>query len=161
MCGNTQKKCIKPESTWKLHHLKLNNTLMKNAQLILSKSDYDLLNNHLKLSANLSEFNKKKLSIELQTARVLPLEELPSDVVSENSKVEIEDVESGKKFNFVLVSPSDANIQSNKLSVLAPVGVALLGYRPGVEVDWEMSNGLKTFRIVKVERIPAEEKAKI
>lgn len=125
---------------------------MKNAQLILSKSDHELLSNHLKLSTGLSEFNKKKLSLELKTARVISLDDLPDDVVSENSFVEIQDVESGRIFDFHLVNPKDADIKSNRLSLLAPIGVALLGYRPGVEVDWEMPNGLKVFRIVNVER---------
>ena len=126
---------------------------MKNAQLLLTRGDFELLENHLKLSTNLSEFNRKKLSIELKLARVLKTDDLPLDVVSENSKVIIEDIESGRNFEFVLVSPREADISSNKLSVLAPIGVALLGYRPGVEVDWEMPNGLKTFRIVSVERM--------
>lgn len=125
---------------------------MKNAQLILSKSDFELLQNHLKLSTNLSEFNKKKLSLELKTARVLKPEEMPDDVVSENSKVQIEDIESGQKFDFILVPPNKTDIKNNKLSVLAPIGVALLGYRPGIEVDWEMPNGLRTFRIVSADR---------
>ena len=125
---------------------------MKIAQLILSKTDFELLKNHLKLSTNLSEFNRKKLGLELKTARVLKPEEMPDDVVSENSKVLIEDIESGQKFDFVLVSPKNADIKSNKLSVLAPIGIALLGYRPGVEVDWEMPVGLRTFRIVSAVR---------
>lgn len=125
---------------------------MKNAQLILSKSDHELLKNHLKLSANLSEFNKVKLTIELKTARVISTEDLPDDVVSENSFVEIQDIESGRIFDFHLVNPKDADVKTNRLSVLAPIGVALLGYRPGIEVEWEMPNGLKVFRIVRVER---------
>lgn len=126
---------------------------MKNAQLILSKTEYELLVSHLKLSTNLSEFNRKKLIIELKSARVLPLAELPADVVSLNSQVEIQDVESQRLFFFHLVEPKKADINSHHLSVLSPIGIALLGYRPGVEVDWEMPNGLKTFRIVKVERL--------
>ncbi len=125
---------------------------MKHAQLILSTNDHDLLKNHLKLSANLSEFNKSKLTIELKTARVIPAEELPDDVVSENSYVEIQDIESGRTFSFHLVNPKDANVKTNRLSVLAPIGIALLGYRPGIEVEWDMPNGLKVFRIMKVER---------
>lgn len=125
---------------------------MKIAQLILSKNDFELLQNHLKLSTKLSEFNKNKLSMELKTARVLKYEDMPGDVVSENSYVEIEDTESGQKYNFILVSPNKADYKTNKLSVLAPIGVALLGYRPGVEVDWEMPTGLRTFRIVSVKR---------
>lgn len=125
---------------------------MKIAQLILSKNDFELLQNHLNLSTKLSEFNKKKLSLELKTARVLKSEDMPEDVVSENSYVEIEDTESAQKYNFILVSPNKADYKTNKLSVLAPIGVALLGYRPGIEVDWEMPAGLRTFRIVSVKR---------
>jgi regulator of nucleoside diphosphate kinase len=125
---------------------------MKIAQLILSKNDFELLQNHLNLSTKLSEFNKKKLSLELKTARVFNSEDVPEDVVSENSCVEIEDTESGQKYNFILVSPNKADYKTHKLSVLAPIGVALLGYRPGIEVDWEMPTGLRTFRIVSVKR---------
>ncbi len=125
---------------------------MKNAQLILSTSDHELLTNHLKLSTNLSEFNKVKLTIELKTARVISTEDLPDDVVSENSYVEIQDIESGRTFHFHLVNPREADVKTNHLSVLAPIGVALLGYRPGIEVEWDMPNGLKTFRIMHVER---------
>ena len=125
---------------------------MKIAQLILSKNDFELLQNHLNLSTKLSEFNKKKLSLELKTARVLKSEDMPGDVVSENSSVESEDTESGQKYNFILVSPNKADYKTNKLSVLAPIGVALLGYRPGIEVDWEMPTGRRTFRIVSVKR---------
>ncbi len=130
---------------------------MKVAQLILSKNDFELLQNHLNLSTQLSEFNKKKLSLELKTARVLKPEEIPDDVVSENSIVEIEDTESGQKYNFILVNPGKADYKTNRLSVLAPIGVALLGYRPGIEVDWEMPTGLRTFRIVSVQRIKESE----
>lgn len=126
---------------------------MKIAQLILTKADFDLLENHLKLSTNLSDFNRNKLILELKTARVLKIEEMPDDVVSENSKVQIEDIASGQKFDFTLVAHHKANPKMHKISVLAPIGVALLGYRPGIEVDWEMPNGLRTFRIVSVERM--------
>lgn len=126
---------------------------MKTTQLILTKNDFELLQNHLKLSAKLSEFNKKKLIQELKTAKILKLEDMPDDVVSENSSVRIEDIESGQQYNFVLVSQSKVDLKSNKLSVLAPIGVALLGYSAGVEVDWEMPNGLRTFRIMNVERV--------
>ncbi|SDL64757.1 regulator of nucleoside diphosphate kinase [Daejeonella rubra] len=127
---------------------------MKIAQLILSKTDFELLKSHLKLSTNLSEFNKKKLILELKTARVLNSAEMPDDVVSENSKVQIKDVASGQTFDFILVAHQKADPKMNKISVLAPIGIALLGYRPGIEVDWEMPNGLRTFRIVSVERMP-------
>ncbi|MFA6947125.1 MAG: GreA/GreB family elongation factor [Pedobacter sp.] len=67
--------------------------------------------------------------------------------------MEIEDIESGQKYNFILVSPNKADYKITKLSVLAQIGVALLGYRPDIKVDWEMPTGFRTFRIVLVKRI--------
>jgi len=130
---------------------------MENFQLTISKSDFDLLQNHLNLSSKLSNFNKKKLTEELKNAKVLKDSELPSDVVTLNSYVEIEEVETHQIFKFQLVNPAEANMKSNKLSVLAPIGVALLGYRTGAKVQWEMPNGLKTFRIVKVTQENADQ----
>lgn len=130
---------------------------MENVQLTISKSDFELLQNHLNLSSKLSSFNKKKLSEELKNAKVLKDSELPNDVVTLNSYVEIEEVDSHQVFKFQLVNPAEANMKSNKLSVLAPIGVALLGYRTGAKVQWEMPNGLKTFKIVKVTQETAGE----
>ena len=130
---------------------------MENVQLTISKSDFELLQNHLNLSSKLSNFNKKKLSEELKNAKVLKDSDLPNDVVTLNSYVEIEEVDSHQVFKFQLVNPAEANMKSNKLSVLAPIGVALLGYRTGAKVQWEMPNGLKTFKIVKVTQETADE----
>ena len=130
---------------------------MENVQLTISKSDFELLQNHLNLSSKLSNFNKKKLTEELKNAKVLKDSELPNDVVTLNSYVEIEEVDTHQVFKFQLVNPAEANMESNKLSVLAPIGVALLGYRTGAKVQWEMPNGLKTFKIVKVTQETADQ----
>jgi len=130
---------------------------MENVQLTISKSDFELLQNHLNLSSKLSNFNKKKLTEELKNAKVFKDAELPHDVVTLNSYVEIEEVDTHQVFKFQLVNPAEANMKSNKLSVLAPIGVALLGYRTGAKVQWEMPNGLKTFKIVKVTQETAGE----
>lgn len=123
---------------------------MENIQLSLSKGVFDLLKEHLKINNKLSNFNKTKLSEELKTAKVLPAKSLPEDVVAINTLVEITDLETQVDLNFALVSPNEAKIKLNKLSVLSPIGVALMGYSQGHEVQWEMPEGLKTFKINKV-----------
>ena len=87
---------------------------------------------------------------ELDSAKVVREEELPEMVVLLILKVEIQEVTSGQKFNFQIVFPSEANMRKNKISVFAPIGIALLGYRIGSQVQWEMPNGMKTFTILKV-----------
>ncbi len=123
---------------------------METIQLIISKNDFDILKDHLKLSTNLSEFNKQKLMQELDAAQVLENKDLPADVVRLESEVKIENIETKKVFNFKLVMPAEANMQKQKLSVFAPIGIALLGYRTGAEVEWEMPDGVKKFKIVEV-----------
>lgn len=121
-------------------------------QLVITKKEYDLLANHLKLSTKLSAFNKKKLNDELKSAKIVKKEVLPDNVIVIDSFITIQDVNSGQEFNFHLVTPEEANMKLNKLSVLAPIGIALLGYTPDAIVDWEMPNGVKQFKVKHVTR---------
>lgn len=123
---------------------------METSRLIISKKDFDILKEHLKLSTNLSEFNKQKLEQELNEAKVLADNELPADVVRLDSTVKIESVDNNKTFSFQLVMPAEANMKKQKLSVFAPIGIALLGYQTGAIVEWEMPDGVKKFKIIEV-----------
>jgi regulator of nucleoside diphosphate kinase len=125
---------------------------METEKLIITKKEYDLLMNHLKLSTNLSDFNKKKLNNELKNAKIVKKDILPDNVIAIDSIVTIQDIKSGQEFTFHLVSPEEANMKKKKLSVLAPIGIALLGYSSDAVVDWEMPNGVKQFKIMKVTR---------
>lgn len=120
---------------------------MENEKLIILQRDLDLLKTHL-MHSNLSDFNKNKLLKELKTAKIVKA--LPVDVVCLASQVEIREVSTKQTFTFQLVLPGEANMKYNKISVFAPIGVALLGYRTGSIVQWEMPSGLKTFEILNV-----------
>lgn len=124
---------------------------MKTEKLIILQRELDLLHTHL-IRSNLSDFNKQKLLDELKSAKVIKDDKLPDDVVCLESKVEIQEAITGRRFTFQIVLPSEADMKKNKISVFAPIGVALLGYRTGAMVQWEMPNGLKTFEILNVEQ---------
>lgn len=127
---------------------------MSNTQLIIQQKELDLLNTHL-LHSDLSEYNKTKLLEELRSARIV--EQLPEDVVGLKSVVEIRDKVSGQKFTFQIVLPGDANVRNNKISVFAPIGIALLGYRTGTEIQWEMPSGIRSFLILSVRQQGVEQ----
>lgn len=118
--------------------------------IILSKGIYQLIKNHLKQKNQLSDFNKKKLEMEIKSAKIVPGKEMPEDVVSINTNVQVRDIETENEFAFDLVSPGEAKIKNNKFSALSDIGLALIGYRVGEEVHWEMPDGLKRFRIEQV-----------
>lgn len=125
---------------------------MKNDELYIAETELEILKKHLKASA-LSEHNKNQLLKELSSAKIFKDSELPDDAIKIDSRVEIEEEKSGKRFNFQIVQPAHANMKENKLSVFAPIGIALLGYRTGAMVQWEMPDGMKTFKILNVSHV--------
>ena len=78
---------------------------------------------------------------ELNRAEILPPEQIPADVVTMHSRVECEDVASGEDHVLTLVYPNEADVERGRVSVLAPVGSALLGLSVGQTIDWQAPGG--------------------
>ncbi len=91
------------------------------------------------------------LDEELARANVVAQKDIPRDVVTMNSKIEYIDVKTGDKNIVSLVYPQDANFEEGKISVLAPIGAALLGLKVGESIDWKLPSG--QVKQVKVEQI--------
>jgi regulator of nucleoside diphosphate kinase len=85
----------------------------------------------------------EKLEGELVRARVVPPEKMPHDVVTMNSRVVFENGATGERREVTLVYPGSADIDAGKISILTPVGTALLGLRVGQSIDWELPGGAK------------------
>jgi regulator of nucleoside diphosphate kinase len=93
----------------------------------------------------------EKLEGELVRATVVPREKIPHDVVTMNSRVVFENEDTGERREVTLVYPKSADIDAGRISVLVPVGTALLGLRVGQTIDWELPGGKKQrYRIVQV-----------
>lgn len=95
--------------------------------------------------------NKDDLRAELDRAHIVAPEDMPPDVVTMNSTVVFRMESSNNEFSLTLVYPDDIGDGSGKISVLAPVGSALLGLREGDEISWPKPGGgqLKV-RILKI-----------
>lgn len=92
-----------------------------------------------------------RLEAELARAIVVPREEIPPDVVTMNSRVLFENETTRERREITLVYPRDADIDAGKISVLVPVGTALLGLRVGQSIDWELPSGEKhRYRVIEV-----------
>jgi len=78
---------------------------------------------------------------ELTRAEVVPEDQVPADVVRMESVVECEDENGGERHVLTLVYPQDADVSVGKVSVLAPVGSALLGLGVGQSIDWAAPGG--------------------
>jgi regulator of nucleoside diphosphate kinase len=90
------------------------------------------------------------LQAELERAVVVEPAEIPSDVITMNSIVSLVDVESSEEETFTLVFPSDADVDTGKISVMAPLGTAMLGYQVGDIFEWQVPMGQKRWRVAKV-----------
>ena len=92
-----------------------------------------------------------KLEGELVRATVVPREEIPHDVVTMNSRVLFENETTGVRREVTLVYPRDADIDAGKISILVPVGTALLGLRVGQSIEWELPSGeTHRYRVIEV-----------
>jgi len=92
----------------------------------------------------------ESLGEELDKAEIVSPENVPADVVTMNSKVVLRDLDTSKEMIYRLVFPSDANIDAGAISVLAPVGTAILGYAKGDVVEWPVPSGVCRIRIEDV-----------
>jgi regulator of nucleoside diphosphate kinase len=81
----------------------------------------------------------KQLLDEIERARVLPSDEMPADVVSIGSEVTYRDEDTGRVETICIVLPHDASIDQRRVSVLAPIGAALIGLSVGQRIEWQVA----------------------
>ncbi|HOX27164.1 MAG TPA: nucleoside diphosphate kinase regulator [Candidatus Krumholzibacteria bacterium] len=89
----------------------------------------------------------ESLARELDHADIVQPREVPPDVVTMNSQVVLRDLDTSEQMTYVLVFPKDADIEAGAISVLAPVGTAILGYAKGDIVDWPVPSGIRRIKI--------------
>ena len=97
------------------------------------------------------------LRAELQRAKIVNSAEVPGDVITMESTVRLRDVDTGEVETYTLVYPDQANIAESKLSILAPIGTAILGYRVGDVVRWRVPSGRRKLSVEEVEYQPERE----
>jgi regulator of nucleoside diphosphate kinase len=87
------------------------------------------------------------LAGELERAIVIEPKRVPPDVITMNSRVKLIDLESDETMEYTLVFPQDADLAEGKISVLAPIGTAMLGYRAGDVFSWQVPSGERRIRV--------------
>jgi regulator of nucleoside diphosphate kinase len=126
---------------------------MPKRKIIITQCDYEYLEELLS-----SEFTQaigpadylQGLEAELARAEIVDPKRVPKNVVTMNSTVKLRDLDTKEIETYTLVFPEQADIANNKLSVLAPVGTAILGQRVGDVLRWRVPSG---WRRLKVERV--------
>ena len=96
----------------------------------------------------------KALAEELRRAVIVRPDEVPAEVITMNSRAELIDLETGETVTFTLVFPQDAWLDEDKISVLAPIGAGMLGYRVGDEFEWKVPQGVRRMKVARVHYQP-------
>lgn len=129
---------------------------MKSRTLVITYDDMERLRALLEATRNFHR-DREYLALleeELDRAEMVHAEAIPEDVVTMQSTVRVRELDTGKQTIYTLVFPREADFKRNRISVLAPMGTALLGYRVGDVVDWKMPSGVRRLLIESVDYQP-------
>jgi len=120
----------------------------------LTQTDFDSINGIIKIIP-FTETTKEQrhFSEELRKCKIVKDTKLPKDVIKIDSLVAVEDITRKSIMEFQIVMPEQANMKEMKISVLAPLSIALLGYKKDFTVDWHMPAGPRKLKIIKVENL--------
>lgn len=118
---------------------------------ILSITDYNILRELTKKAKDSTNIREIALLMqELDRAEVNKENVLDDSIIRINSHVVVEDMKTNKQMSIQIVMPSQANLKENKISVLAPLCVAVIGFKENDEVEWQLPSGIKNLKIIAV-----------
>lgn len=121
---------------------------MNDDVILLTERDYLRIRHLLSFK---SSGDYENLEIEIERAKIIAENEIPPGLVTMNSKVTFLTVQEDKTMTFTITYPSEANFAEGKISILAPLGSALIGLRVGQEINWMFPDQkTKTLRILEV-----------
>ena len=92
----------------------------------------------------------KQLQAELDRGKLVAPHDVPPDVITMTSCVCLVDLDTGEEMTCTLVFPEDADIDQNRISVLAPIGTAMLGYSVGDTIEWPVPEGLRRIQVKEI-----------
>lgn len=124
-------------------------TVMNTRVVYITEADMKRLRPLIEGMKN-SRDDLRGLQAELEHARVVAPADVPPDVITMNSKARLRDLDTGEEMIFTLVFPGNASIEHDRISVVAPIGTAMLGHRVGDEFEWEVPAGAVRLRVEDV-----------
>jgi regulator of nucleoside diphosphate kinase len=115
-------------------------------------SEYDLkrLKELIKVAESLAIKGLSDISRNWPKSWIGRNQRIPNDVITMNSRFRLRDVDTDQEAVYTLVFPGDADSASGKISILAPIGTAVLGYKIGDTIEWEVPAGRKRFKVEEI-----------
>ena len=119
---------------------------------VLTSTDYNVLRELTKNAKDSTNIREIALLTQELDRAIINKEGVVVDqsIVRMNSQVTIVDVNSKQQMKVQIVMPSQANLKEGKVSILAPLCVAIIGFKENEEVEWQLPSGIKTLKIIAV-----------
>lgn len=136
---------------------------MKTRNIIITAPDHARLSDMIAFG-NLSQREHGEahaLEAELERAEIVAPDAVPPDVITMNSRAELLDIDTGERMEFTLVFPDEADVAEGKISVLAPVGTGMLGYRVGDTFERRAPYGTRRLKVIAVSFQPEAALARV
>lgn len=125
----------------------------KTTSIYVTEPDYHRLNGLIEITRERNGVDREylnKLEAELDRAEIVDPKHIPADVITMRSKVRLKDLVSGEANTYSLVFPTEANFSEDKISVLAPIGTAILGYKRGDTIEWTVPSGVRRLKVDEI-----------
>ena len=117
----------------------------------LTSTDYNILRELVKNAKDATNIREiALLTQELDRAIVNKEDVFDESIVRIKSRVTVEDLSTKQQMKLQIVMPSQSNIKEGKVSILAPICVAIIGFKENDEVEWQLPSGIKTLKIIAV-----------
>ncbi len=122
-------------------------------KIFITTTDAERLRNLIQDMKNPNDHERiylKLLTEELLRAEVVEPQKIPRDIVTMNSLIKFRDMETREVYMYSIVYPANSDFEKGRISVLAPIGMALLGYRVGDVVEWPVPAGMRRLKVEEV-----------
>jgi len=120
----------------------------------ITKPDYErltkLIENEREREDDANREYLDRLEEELDRAEVVEQKDIRADVITMRSMVRLKDLDTGEEMIYRLVFPTEANYDEGRISVLAPIGMAMLGYGHDDVIEWQVPSGVRKLRVEEV-----------
>jgi len=127
---------------------------MTQTPILMTHADHGRLSGLLRGIPSGDQRHFQDLRRELGRAQLVEPADIPADVVTMESTIQLRELDTDDRWTFTLAYPEDADIRENRISILSPVGTAIIGCRVGDVVDWPVPSGTVRIEIEEVSYQP-------
>ena len=123
---------------------------MRKKAIYITENDKSKLKKLLSSTSGFRDQDRKTLKdlkFELERAIVVHEDMIDDNIIRMNSTVLLKDIQTRAKHMYKLVYPDEANMSENKISILAPIGTALLGFQVGDLIQWNVPAGKRKLKV--------------